>query len=137
MWRKIHSNRDPKDTLYSEIRKEFSVYFGFIADTGQRLFAAYPRIIFGLMVVSMLASFALSLTVFRNREGSKKTPEKNINTVQDGFSQIMQATGNIRETLRLKSLVDSLSAKKVLAVRDSMLLDSALDRLAEIHRTLK
>jgi hypothetical protein len=137
MWRKIHSNRDPRDTLYSEIRKEFSSYFRIIGDTGQKLLAAYPRLFFGLMVVSMLASFALSLTVLRNREPDRKAPEKKIHTVQDGFSQIMQATGNIRETLRLKALVDSLATKKVLAAGDSMLLDSALDRLSEIHQTLK
>jgi hypothetical protein len=27
MWKRIHSNRDPRDTLYSEIRKEFGTYF--------------------------------------------------------------------------------------------------------------
>ncbi len=27
MFRKIHSNRDPNDTLITELRKEFSLYF--------------------------------------------------------------------------------------------------------------
>ncbi|MFD2146296.1 hypothetical protein [Mucilaginibacter antarcticus] len=67
----------------------------------------------------------------------KNTGYKKINPVEDGFSQIMQATGNIRETMRLKILVDSLTGKKQLSREDSTLLDSALDRLSKIHQTLK
>ena len=28
MCKRLHSNRDPRDTVYSELKKEFSPYFG-------------------------------------------------------------------------------------------------------------
>ena len=137
MWKRIHSNRDPRDTLYSEIRKEFSSYFTIVANSGKRLAIAYPKFLFGCMVLFMTVSMVLSFTLFRHREKAKPAVVKKVNPVEDGFNQIIQATGNIRETLHLKKLVDSLSAKKQLTTADSILLDSALDRLSKIHQTLK
>jgi hypothetical protein len=137
MWRKIHSNRDPRDTLYSEIKKEYSAYFSVAGTAGKRIFSAYPKFFFWAMITLLSVSIVLSFTVFRHREKVAVTTVKKVNPVADGFSQIMQATGNIRETLHLKKLVDSLSAKKQLSAIDSTLLDSALDRLSKIHQTLK
>lgn len=137
MWRKIHSNRDPRDTLYSELQKEFSTYFTMIKNAGKQLTEAYPKFLFGCMIFLMMLSLVLSFTIFRRPDKAKTITIKNANPVEDGFDQIMQATGNIRETLHLKNLVDSLSAKKQLTGADSALLDSALDRLSKIHHTLQ
>jgi hypothetical protein len=137
MWRKIHSNRDPRDTLYSEIRREFSGYFALGTNAGKRLAGAYPKFIFGCMVILMALSLVLSFTVFRHPDAPKISAIKKVDPVEDGFSQIMQATGNIRETMHLKKLVDSLTGKRQLSREDSTLLDSALDRLSKIHQTLK
>jgi hypothetical protein len=138
MWKKIHSNRDPRDTLYSELQKEFSVYFGRAGHLGKSFLGRYPRFFFGGMVLLILVSMVLSFTLFRHPvpapvEAQKKT----INPVQDGFSQIMRATGKIRETLRLKHFVDSISAKKQLSSSDSTMLDSALNQLQRIHSSIK
>ena len=86
------------------------------------------------MVFLMSVSFILSFTLFRHPEvaAAKVQPSK-VNPVQDGFGQLIEATGKIRNTLRLKHLVDSISAKKELSVADSVLLDSALSRLQRIH----
>lgn len=137
MWRKIHSNRDPRDTLYSEIHKEFGSYFAIAGNAAKRLVGAYPKFFWGCMIFLMTLSFVLSFTVFRKPEKANTAVIKKVNPVEDGFSQILQATGNIRETMKLKKLVDSLTAKKQLSVEDSTLLDSALDRLSKIHQTLK
>ena len=137
MWKRIHSNRDPRDTLYSEIRKEFGTCFSIAGNAGQRLVVTYPRFFFGCMIVLMATSLVLSFTVFHHPEKSKITVVKKVNPVEDGFNQIMQATGNIRETMKLKKVVDSLTAKRQLSAEDSTLLDSALDRLSKIHQTLK
>lgn len=137
MWRKIHSNRDPRDTLYSEIHREFSGYFAFAGNAGKRLISAYPKFIFGLMVTLMALSMVFSFTIFRRPEPAKVPATIKVNPVEDGFGQIMQATGNIRATLHLKNLVDSLTSKKQLSRQDSTLLDSALDRLSKIHQSLK
>ncbi|NHA05491.1 hypothetical protein G7092_16900 [Mucilaginibacter sp. HC2] len=137
MWKKIHSNRDPRDTLYSEIRKEFGAYFNIAGDAAKRLAGAYPRFFFGCMVLLMALSFVLSFTVFRHPERAKAIAVEKVSPLEDGFSKIMQATGSIRETIQLKKLVDSLTAKKQLTGQDSTLLDSALDHLSKIHQTLK
>jgi hypothetical protein len=137
MWKRIHSNRDPRDTLYSEIHKEFGSYFAIAGNAAKRLVGAYPKFFWGCMIFLMALSFVLSFTVFRNYEKANSTVVNKVNPVEDGFSQILQATGNIRETMKLKSLVDSLTAKRQLSTLDSTLLDSALNRLSKIHQSLK
>jgi hypothetical protein len=138
MWRKIHSNRDPRDTLFSELRKEFSVYFDIAGAFGKSFLNRYPKFFFGMMVSLMAASFILSFTLFRHQEvvAVKVKPSK-INPVQDGFTEIMDATEKIRTTLRLKHFVDSISSKKKLSGADSTLLDSALSQLQRIHSPSK
>jgi hypothetical protein len=137
MWKRIHSNRDPRDTLYSEIYKEFGSYFAIAGNAAKRLVGAYPKFFWGCMIFLMALSFVLSFTVFRNYEKTNSTMVNKVNPVEDGFSQILQATGNIRETMKLKNLVDSLTAKRQLSTLDSTLLDSALNRLSKIHQSLK
>ncbi|MBD1395170.1 hypothetical protein [Mucilaginibacter glaciei] len=138
MWRKIHSNRDPRDTLFSELKKEFQPYV--VKGVGRFRSAAtkYPRLLFAGMIVALLISLALSFTIFREHEQVVTPVVKSLsNPGADGFEQIMQATGKIRETIKLKHLVDSLTAEKQLSKADTLLLDSALDRLQQIHHTLK
>lgn len=137
MWKRIHSNRDPRDTLFSEIHKEFGSYFTIAGNAAKGLTGTYPKFFWGAMIFLMALSFVLSFTVFRKPEKANITVVTKVNPVQDGFSQILQATGNIRETMKLKKLVDSLTSKKQLSAQDSTLLDSALDRLSKIHQTLK
>lgn len=137
MWRKIHSNRDPRDTLFSELHKEFKSYFSVAESAGKRMVSAYPKLIFWSMVILMTSSATLSFTVFRHHEKAIVKVVGNNEPVEDGFNQILQTTGDIRETMKLKKLVDSLSAKKQLAPSDSALLDSALDKLSRIHQKLK
>jgi hypothetical protein len=137
MWKRIHSNRDPRDTLYSEIHKEFGSYFAIAGNAAKRLAGAYPKFFWGCMTFLMALSFVLSFTIFRKPEKSNTAEVKKVNPVEDGFSQILQATGNIRETMKLKKLVDSLTAKRQLSPEDSTLLDTALNRLSKIHQSLK
>ncbi|WDF77044.1 hypothetical protein PQ469_24480 [Mucilaginibacter sp. KACC 22773] len=119
------------------MQKEFGTYFAIAGNAIKSLTIAYPKFIFGCMVVLMLVSLVLSFTVFRHPEKAAATVVTKVSPVEDGFSQILRTTGNIRETMQLKQLVDSLTAKKQLSGRDSILLDSALSRLAEIHQSLK
>ena len=138
MWKKIHSNRDPRDTIYSELQKEFSTYFGKANGMCKSVLGRHPKFFFGGMVSVMLVSVVLSFTLFRHPETAHpRAGFQKVNPVQDGFSQILQATDKIRETLRLKHLVDSISTKKQLSGTDSTLLDSALNRLQRIHSSTK
>ena len=138
MWRKIHSNRDPRDTLYHELLKEFKPWF---TKAGRRFSAAlsdHPRFFFTGMVFLLLVSVVLSFTVFSPPGTAAAVPEKkHPNLIEDGFSQITQAAGRLRETLKLKNTVDSLAARKNLTRADSLMLDSALSRLQQIHQPSK
>ena len=134
MLKKLHSNRDPKETLFSEIHREFRPYFGVAFAFFRSTLERHPRLVFGLMVSVLFVSLVLSFTVFRHPAAvSVEVPPATVNPVQDGFSRIIQATGELRQTIRLKQLVDSLTAKKNLSAADSTVLDSALSQLQRIN----
>lgn len=134
MLRKIHSNRDNRDTLYSEVRKEFSVYFTSLSVFFKRCLGAYPRLFYGLMIAMLMTSLVLSFTVFRHPEKVVAEKKKAVNPVGEGFDRILRASEQLRQTIALKRLVDSISSKKTLTAKDSTALDSALDRLREISK---
>lgn len=133
MWKKIHSNRDPRDTLYSEIRREFGTYFNAAADVSKRALVAFPKVWLALMIFLMLASAILSFTVFRHPDPKPVKEVKTINPVDDGFSKILQTATKIKEGMRLKKLIDSLSGKQRLSVADSTALENALDSLEQLQ----
>lgn len=132
MWRKIHSDRDPRDTLFSELRREFRPWLDRVLSLFRQFVAGYPRLTFGLMLILMLFSAVLSFTVFRNKEAPHKIalPGQPA-VVSDGFGRIMEAAGQLSEAIRLRRTVDSLTAKSQLNTADSLLLDSILDRLQQ------
>jgi hypothetical protein len=134
MLKKIHSNRDPRDTLYSEVVKEFSAYFTIAGNSFKRCLGSYPKFFYGLMIVLLITSLLLSFTVFRQPEKVTPVQKKAINPVGEGFDRILRASEQLRETITLKRLVDSISSKKLLTGKDSIALDSALDRLREINK---
>src|SRR4051812_7991211 len=138
MFRKIHSNRDPKDTLVSELRKEFSRYFRAAGNFSTAVLERRPRVTFTLMVGLLSAALIISFTFSRHKEipKSKPVPAK-LSPVRDGFSEIMIAGGKLKMAMNLKHLVDSLSSKKSLTAKDSLILDSALDKLQSIQKTIK
>lgn len=134
MWPKIHSNRDPRDTLLTELRKEFSAYYQLAGDWGIRLLKSHSRIAFYAMIALLLVSLVLSFTVFRHREKVALVTPRAMTTISDGFGQIMQTTGKIREIVVLKRQVDSLSARKNMSAADSSHLIVALDRLQQLSK---
>ena len=138
MFRKIHSNRDPKDTLFSELGKEFSRYFKVAGDISTSMLQKRPRVTFSVMVLMLVCSLPVSFFYFRHRDIPKaKTVTVKVSPVGDGFSAIILAGEKLKMTMALKNLVDSLSSKKTLSAKDSLLLDSALDKLQSIQKTIK
>ena len=137
MFRKIHSNRDPRDTLYSELKKEFSVY----ADKGnrfsQQLAARYPRFLFGLMTVLLLASAGLAVWLHPKMvPPEKKAARPQSEVLNSGFDHILAAGAALKTTIHLRRQVDSITSKKVLTKADSLTLVRDLDSLQHIHLTL-
>jgi hypothetical protein len=135
MWQKITSSRDPRDTIYSELKKEFSPYVGKANSFGRTIAGRYPKFLFGSMVSLIVVSMALSFTVFRHYEPARPPMlvKKQPSPIQDGFTQILATAGEIKATLKLKNLVDSITAKSQLSLADSIVLDSALSQLQRLH----
>jgi hypothetical protein len=135
MFRKIRSNRDPRDTVFTELRKEFRPYVDKVSNGAKRTTIRYPKVLFWFMVVNLGLSAVLSFTVFRNRDDAvAKKPLKIITPLTGGIGQVMQAGEAIREMISLRRRIDSLSAKKQLAPADSVFLDSALTRFNQLNK---
>jgi len=136
MFRKIRSNRDPRDTVFTELKREFSPHFS-KARTGLKSAADnHSRFLFWMMVINLSLSAVLSFTVLRHPADTskKKTPVKILAPVSDGFGQAMQATRALSEMLHLKKAIDSLSGKNQLTAQDSATLEKALDRFQQLNK---
>ena len=139
MFKKLHSNRDPQDTVFAELKKEFAVYFGKAGDGIRKVTALYPKFCFGLMVFLMLISVGLSFTVFRQHEPVAKVktvPQNTVSPVSNGFDKIMETGAALKETIALKNQADSLLSKKNLSNADSTTLEKDLDRLQQLNNHL-
>ena len=137
MFRKIHSNRDPRDTLYSELKKEFSVYADKGSRFGQALAAKYPRFLFGLMTVLLLASAVLAVWLHPKMAPPEKVKQQTRSEVlNSSFDHILAAGVALKTTIHLRRQVDSITAKKLLTKADSITLVRDLDSLQHIRLTL-
>ena len=137
MFRKIHSNRDPRDTLYRELKKEFSAYTDKGSRFSQQLAAKYPRFLFGLMTALLLVSAVLAVWLHPKMVPPEKTNTRPQSTVLNGgFDRILAAGAALGQTIRLRRQVDSITAKTVLNKSDSITLVRDLDSLQHIRLTL-
>lgn len=138
MFKKIHSNRDPRDTLYSELRKEFSVY----VDKGNGIFksllASYPGVTFGFMVTILVASLIAAVVLHHSQKPQQVTSKKSatVQPMNDGFDNILSAGQALKQTIKLRRQVDSITAGQTLTRSDSLTLLRDLDSLQHIRLTL-
>jgi len=126
LFKKITSDRDPRDTVLREIGKEFRPYFAKAGKGFKRCTERYPKFLFAIMVINIVLSVTLCLTVYRPK---KEPPAKITPPVTPGFDQLLNAAAAIRKTIRLKKQVDSLSKKQVLSKSDSDTLWSDLNQI--------
>lgn len=136
MFRKIHSNRDSKDTLWSELRKEFAGYISRADERFRHLCLTYPRQVYTAMVLLLIISIVLSFWILRQR---KSLPvllsiQKDVHAkpASDGFVQISQKAAALQETALIKAQIEKLIAKDSLDHRDSVMLTKAIDRFHEL-----
>jgi hypothetical protein len=135
MFRKLHSNRDPRDTLLSEINKEFRPYIRKAGGGLKRLVDSHPKFLFVMMVINIVLSAVLSFTVMRRHALPPKVIKPQANPVSAGFGQIMRTGEKLRRTIALKRQIDSLTTKKQLSAADSLALENALDTIQKFNRT--
>ena len=137
MFKKLRSNRDPRDTLFSELRKEFGGYADKFNQLSTDIAHRHPKFLFAAMVMLLIASVFLAVLLHKQpapKVDAKVKPEKAV--INDGFDQLLSAGAVLRQTIQLRRQVDSISAKKVLSKTDSQTLIRALDSLQHMQMTL-
>lgn len=135
MFRKICSNRDSRDTLYSELRKEFSGYFRKADDWFNNLCLAYPKAVYAGMVLLIIVSIGLSLTLFRPKPVVPvllKAERKVAQPLPGGFGEVLGKAAAIQKSLAIKATVESLIAKDSLNRADSLVLEKSIDWLHQL-----
>jgi hypothetical protein len=135
MFRKIHSNRNPQNTLLSELRTQFSPQIERCSKKITQKMKNHPKLIFRTMIICMFLSAGLSFTFFRNKDQVVKKPK--VNVITDGFEQITTTANAIQQTISLKQQIDSLSAKRALTNQDSATLERDLDQLRQLQQKQK
>lgn len=136
MFRKIHSNRDPQATVFSELKKEFRPYVVKAQHGFKRFAECYPRFLFMMMIINITLSVVLVMTVFKQKGDPPKQKAINAATpIAGGFDRIRQAGLALRETIRLKREIDSITKLRTLTHPDSIALLNDLDSLRHIHLT--
>lgn len=133
MFKKIHSDRDPKDTLFTEIRKEFAVYIDSISTRIVYFLKKNPDLTYTMMLLFLGASMILSFTIFRNKDPK---PEESahviVSPITNGFSRILETGAALKESIKLKAQIELLIAKDTLSKADSLFLGEAIDRLHQL-----
>jgi len=144
MYKKIHSNREPGTSIYSELKKEFGTYFNRAERCVRKIANDYPQQVFALMVFTMVVSMVLSFTYFRTKELEHSQPatRQGIHnqrpvTMTGQFGQFLETTALLQETLELKKHIEAILLKKKLTPADSAELIKALDRLRIIQKPIK
>lgn len=132
MFRKIHSNRDPRDTLFSEISREFSVYIQKFKHWFSGICLTYPKAVYSTMILLMIGS---AISSFLFLQTKKPVPQKAKSAsevtvpVKNGFGQILEKGLALQEAVELKTQIEMLIAKDSLTSIDSVSLEKAIDRL--------
>lgn len=138
MFKKIHSNRDPEKTIWSELNNEFAPYIS-KANTGfSTIISAYPKQIFVGMMLLIIVSAVLSFTVFRNTDDplAVKVSQQERIIPQVPQVNMLQMIDLMEETLLIQKQLDSIAAKEVLSATDSLTITNGIKRLDELESIL-
>lgn len=142
MFRKIHSNRDPKATLYSEIKREFGPYFISANERSRYYLQAYPKPAFWVMLLLLLVSAVLSFTIFRKHAASEHKNKVATDaptrkpSMDDGFERILSTGAALKRTLQLRNKVEVLLSKGKLDHADSLELENTLNYLGQLQHQI-
>ena len=136
MFKKITSNRPPDTTVWAAFYKEFGKYIDGSITRTQRFLEARPRAVFSVMVLRILVS--ASCFLFLPKEIPKKEPlQLSVQQpLMDGMGGIVTTVSALKELLEIRAVLDTLMQKEQLNSADSLLMESAIDRMQILEKRL-
>lgn len=142
MFRKIQSNRDSGSTVAAELYGQFRPYLTLLRRIMVRFLRAYPRQVFGMMVLMVIFSVLFSFGVFRSSDkNGLKTPASTDTGkktgsrigIAEGLIKISTTGAKLRKTVEIRKQVDSVLARGRLNAMDTLFLETKLDELRKLR----
>ncbi|WP_166333028.1 hypothetical protein [Sphingobacterium chungjuense] len=129
MFKKITSNRSPDTTVWAAFYEEFCKYIDGSIIPAKRLIEARPHAVFSIMVIAILIS--ASCFLFLPKEIPKKEPLQLSlqQPLMDGMGSVVTTVSALKELLEIRTVLDTLMRKESLDSSDSLLMESAIDRM--------
>lgn len=135
MYRKTHFK--PDKALWSEISKEFAIYFARFGNRIRHICEKYPKHIFFIMLGTMLISGILAFTVMRVKKDEPAQFLAGTSApITQGLGQILGAGQALNKVLDLQNQINIVLQKDTLTGADSLIVKDAIDQLEKIHRQL-
>ncbi len=135
MWKRIRSERDPRDTIFSELRKAFGCQLDEWSERAKQHLSERPRATFLIMAMTLILSFPISIFLLHETPPQQNASKRLTRPTPNSIGQLWRTTGQLAEAIQLKAQIDSICAKKVLTPADSVTLIKALDQLQHLdHR---
>lgn len=136
MFKKITSNRPPDTTLWAAFYREFGKYIDGSIARSKRFLETRPRAVFSVMVLSIIVS--ASWFLFLPKEIPKKeTLQLSMQQpLMDGMGGIVTTVSALKELLEIRTVLDTLMQKESLDSADSLLMESAIDRMQILEKRL-
>lgn len=136
MFKKITSNRPPDTTIWAAFYKEFGKYIDGSITCTKLFLEARPRAVFSAMVLSIIVS--VSCFLFLPKEIPKKEPLQLSmqQPLMNGMGGIVTTVSALKELLEIRTVLDTLMQKDSLDSADSLLMESAIDRMQILEKRL-
>lgn len=136
MFKKITSNRPPDTTLWAAFYKEFGKYIDGSIGRTKRFLEARPQSVFSAMVLSILFSVGCFLFIPPKKTNKQSVQLSVQQPLMEGMGGIVSTVSALKELLEIRAVLDTLMQKEQLNSADSLLMESALDRLQVLEKRL-
>ncbi|WP_158826940.1 hypothetical protein [Mucilaginibacter lacusdianchii] len=135
MFRKIISKRDPHSTIGGELLKELAPQFKKIGCRCRLIAERYPRLLFSVMIISMLSSGILAFTIMRSgKPENQLTKYSTGERTSPGLGSIVNTAQALQMMWAYQSQVNILLKKDTLTSADSLVLQRAFENIELVKK---
>lgn len=133
MFRKIPSEKK-NTTVFEELKNEFSPQFESMNSKAKGFMEGHPKVIFSLMIITILVSFILSFFVLKpSKDQTEDSFKQELNSVSGSlsgeFSALQQLSIKAAKIAELKAEIERIISQKSISEIDSIYLEKAIEEL--------